>query len=681
MKRDPKTKSMIRTFLVYIAVLAVGILILVKAVLVQTKEGDELRALAEQMETRYDTVQASRGDILACDGSILSTDVPIFEVGINPSAIPDTIFKKGLDELCQKLAEMFPRKNVKQWKESISNAKKGNKKDYRLDANATLAQYHELEKCSIFHQGNKTMGLLKKDPRFIRIHPYDPLAGRIVGYIKKDKIVGLESAYDTILRGKDGLHKQRKIHDGDNNIWVPVEDENNIEVVNGNDIVTTIDIGIQDITERTLRDALIENNAYQGCAIVMDVKTGEIKALTNLQRDYSTNQCREDYNFALADGIEPGSTFKLASMLVLLEKHPELNVNTRNVNIGVAGSKLSFGGKPMADDHAINESGWVTIREVFEQSSNKGTAKLITDYFGNHPEEYIDGLYSLGLNQRLNTGILGEAAPEIKHPIHNKDVWWKTSLSRMSIGYEVKLSPLQILTLYNAVANDGRMMKPMFVKEVRKDGVTLQTIDPVVLNEHIASPRTIDTIQSMLQGVVLRGTAKRQNGTEYGIAGKTGTAKLYNEKTHSYEWINAEGRAERNYNVTFVGFFPAEQPVYSCIVVVNKAHRAAGTVAAPIFREIADRVYAIRIKGLIETPLEKDESKLVEYKPVTDPSQYAPMVVPDTKGMNVTDAIYLLENMGWITTFEGHGQVVQQSVPAGDSLRAGGLIKLTLARK
>lgn len=680
MRRDPKTSSVIRTFLIYIAVLAMGILILVKAVLVQTKEGDELRALAEQVETRFDTLQASRGDILASDGSLLATDVPFFEVGIDPSVIDSVTFYNGIDELSRQLAEMFPKRNAATWKKGLIEAKRKHRRYFLVDANVTLEQYRKMETFTILNRGNLKGGLSKSAPKFKRIHPYDPLAGRTVGYVNNGNLVGLESAYDTILRGQDGRHKQRHLH---HNIWIPIEDDNNIEAVNGNDIVTTLDISIQDIAERALRNAIVENKAEQGCAIVMEVATGEIKAITNLQRDKATDKCQELYNFALGVGIEPGSTFKLASMLVLLETYPELDINKRNVNIGKAHTPLTFSNKKMYDDHPVNENGLVTIREVFEQSSNKGTAKLITDYFGNNPERYINGLYNIGLNTPLNTGMAGEAKPYIKHPVFDKKNWSKTSLPWMSIGYELRLPPLQILTLYNAVANGGRMMKPMFVKEIRKEGVTLQTIEPVVLNEHIASPRTIDTVQSMMKGVVERGTAKALNGTEYGIAGKTGTAQLYNVEKKAYKWINAEGKWERDYNVTFVGFFPADQPVYSCIVVISKAKGrfySAGKVAAPAFKEIADKVYAIKIKGLIETPAKKLESDIA-YDPVIDPMMYEPLQVPDTKGMNVTDAVYLLENMGWVTSFEGYGQVVQQSVPAGDSLRPGGIIKLTLSKK
>lgn len=680
MRRDPKTSSVIRTFLIYIAVLAMGILILAKAVLVQTKEGDELRALAEQVETRFDTLQASRGDILASDGSLLATDVPFFEVGIDPSVIDSVTFYNGIDELSRQLAEMFPKRNAATWKKGLIEAKRKHRRYFLVDANVTLEQYRKMETFTILNRGNLKGGLSKSAPKFKRIHPYDPLAGRTVGYVNNGNLVGLESAYDTILRGQDGRHKQRHLH---HNIWIPIEDDNNIEAVNGNDIVTTLDISIQDIAERALRNAIVENKAEQGCAIVMEVATGEIKAITNLQRDKATDKCQELYNFALGVGIEPGSTFKLASMLVLLETYPELDINKRNVNIGKAHTPLTFSNKKMYDDHPVNENGLVTIREVFEQSSNKGTAKLITDYFGNNPERYINGLYNIGLNTPLNTGMAGEAKPYIKHPVFDKKNWSKTSLPWMSIGYELRLPPLQILTLYNAVANGGRMMKPMFVKEIRKEGVTLQTIEPVVLNEHIASPRTIDTVQSMMKGVVERGTAKALNGTEYGIAGKTGTAQLYNVEKKAYKWINAEGKWERDYNVTFVGFFPADQPVYSCIVVISKAKGrfySAGKVAAPAFKEIADKVYAIKIKGLIETPAKKLEADIA-YDPVIDPMMYEPLQVPDTKGMNVTDAVYLLENMGWVTSFEGYGQVVQQSVPAGDSLRPGGIIKLTLSKK
>lgn len=679
MKREPKTSCMIRTFLVYIGVLAVGATIIIKALLVQTREGDELRALAEQVETRFDTLWASRGDILASDGSVLATDVPIYEVGIDPSVIDDTAFYAGIDQLSQQLATMFPKRDAKTWKKGLVEAKTNNKRYFLVDLNVTLGQCQEMKTFAILNKGSLKGGLCMSQPKFKRNHPYGTLAERTIGYVSDDKLVGLESACDSILRGSNGRHKQRHLHHG---TWIPVEDVNNIDAINGNDVVTTIDISIQDIAERALRNAVVDNVAEQGCAIVMEVATGEVKAITNLQRDKKTNQCFEGYNFALGVGIEPGSTFKLASMLVLLETYPELNVNTRNVNIGRAHTPLTFSNKKMYDDHPVNEDGRVTIREVFEQSSNKGTAKLITDYFGNAPERYINGLYAMGLNTPLGTGMAGEAKPYIKHPVFNKNNWSKTSLPWMSIGYELRLPPLQILTLYNAVANGGRMMKPQFVKEIRKEGVTLETIEPVVLNEHIASKKTIDTLQSMMKGVVLRGTAKALKDTEYGIAGKTGTAQLYNVEKKAYKWINAEGRWERDYNVTFVGFFPADHPVYSCIVVISKAKGrfySAGKVAAPAFKEIADRVYATKIKGLIETePLTIRDA---EYHYDTNPILYDPMRVPNVQGMNISDAVYLLENMGWTTTFEGYGQVVHQSVPAGDSLRPGGLIELTMEKK
>lgn len=714
MKRDPKTRCLIRTFLVYLAVLAVGVLILVKAVMVQTKEGDELRALADQVETRFDTLQASRGDILACDGSLLATDVPIFEVGIDPQVIDDSVFNNGIDKLSQQLAQMFPKRTAERWKKGLIEARNNKKRYFLIDLNVTLGQYREMETFAILNKGNLKGGLTKSQPKFKRIHPYGSLAGRTIGYVNDDKLVGLESAYDSILRGQDGHHRQRHLHHG---VWIPIEDDNNIEAINGNDIVTTLDIGIQDIAERALRHAITENKAEQGCAIVMEVATGEVKAITNLQRDKETNRCQELYNFALGVGIEPGSTFKLASMLVLLENFPDLNINS-HINIG--SGPLVFSGKKMFDDHTIHSDGRVTIREVFEQSSNKGTAKLITDYFGAHPERYVNGLYAMGLNVPLGTGMAGEAKPYIKHPIYDKANWAKTSLPWMSIGYELRLPPLQILTLYNAVANGGKMMKPKFIREIKKEGITLETIEPVVLKEHIASQKTIDSIQSMMEGVVLRGTAKMLKGTEYGIAGKTGTAQLYNVEKKAYKWVNAEGRLERDYNVTFVGYFPDKHPVYSCIVVISKAKGrfySAGKVAAPAFKEIADRVYATKIKGMMdaEQPDAKKADSIVRHQSETapylqgigvayadhslgsewittsyskedgryvmEPMRFDSLRVPNLKGMNITDAVYLLENMGWNTAFEGYGKVIQQSVKPGDTLRPGGIITLTLEKQ
>ena len=704
---------MIRTFLVYIAVLAVGIAILVKAVMVQTKEGDELRALAEHVETRFDTLQASRGDILACDGSLLATDVPIYEVGIDPSVIDSALFFNNIDLLSQQLSHMFPKRSAERWKKGLLEAKSKNKRYFLVDLNVTLGQVREMQTFAILDQGRKG-GLSVSQPKFKRIHPYGSLANRTIGYVNDGKLVGLESACDSILRGQDGHRKQRHLHHG---VWIPIEDENNIEAVNGNDIVSTLDIGIQDIAERALRNTLIENKAEQGCAIVMEVATGHVKAITNLQRDKKTDRCQELYNFALGNGIEPGSTFKLASMLVLLENFPDLDINS-HINIG--SGPLVFSGKKMFDDHTIHSDGRVTIREVFEQSSNKGTAKLITDYFGAHPERYVNSLYNMGLNVPLGTGIAGEARPYIKHPILDKIHWSKTSLPWMSIGYELRLPPLQILTLYNAVANGGRMMKPLFVREIRKEGVTLEHIEPVVLKEHIASQKTIDSIQSMMKGVVLRGTAKMLRDTEYGIAGKTGTAQLYNVEKHAYKWVNAEGRLERDYNVTFVGYFPAEQPVYSCIVVISKAKGrfySAGRVAAPAFKEIADRVYATKIKGLVEaqTPSKSSADSTIRHQSevlpylqaldvpyadcslgsewvttayskndgqyVVEPVRFDSVRVPDVRGMNITDAVYLLENSGWNIAFDGYGKVIQQSVRPGDTLQPGRLITLTLGKK
>ena len=713
MSRDPKTSSLLRTFLMYFAALLVGVVIIVKAVLVQTKEGDELRKLAEQVETRFDTLQASRGDILADNGSLLATDVPIFEVGIDPQVIDDSIFNADIDQLSQQLAKMFPKRNAERWKKGLIDARNAGRRYFLVDLNVTLQQYREMETFAILNQGNLKGGLSKSQPKFKRIHLYGSLALRTIGYINDSIVVGLESAYDSLLRGTDGHRKQRHLHHG---VWIPVDDENNIEAVNGDDIVTTIDIGIQDIAERALRHALVENKAEQGCAIVMEVPTGHVKAITNLQRDKQTDRCQELFNFAIGNGIEPGSTFKLASMLVLLENFPDLNINS-HINIG--GGPLVFSGKKMSDDHTIHADGRVTIREVFEQSSNKGTAKLITDYFGAHPERYVNGLYNLGLNVPLGTGIAGEARPYIKHPILDKVHWSKTSLPWMSIGYELRLPPLQILTLYNAVANEGKMMKPMFVKEIRKEGVPIEKIEPVVIKEHIASQKTIDSIQSMMEGVVLRGTAKMLRGTEYGIAGKTGTAQLYNVEKKAYKWVNAEGRVERDYNVTFVGYFPAEKPVYSCIVVISKAKGrfySAGKVAAPAFKEISDRVYATKIKGMIEedAPEKTRIDSTIRYKTETspylaaaglsysdrslgsewvstayskedgqylvEPVQFDSVRVPDVKGMNITDAVYLLENRGWNIAFDGKGKVTQQSVKPGDTLLPGGLITLTLGR-
>jgi cell division protein FtsI (penicillin-binding protein 3) len=534
---------------------------------------------------------------------------------------------------------------------------------------------------------------------------------------EKGYYFGLEGAYNDYLKGQDGRRLVRRIHHGG---WIPVNSDDDVDAQNGDDVITTFDIKLQDIVENALRNTLTENKAEQGCAILMDVETGYVKALANLRLNHETNVYEESYNVALAERYEPGSVFKIASMVVLLSQK-DVNLDDK-VNIGTG--PIKFSNRTMKDDHNFAQGGVCTVQEVIEQSSNKGTAVLINKYFVTHPEKYVEGLYALGLNKKIGTGINGEAQPVIKHPDDKtkdgRKLWSKVSLPWMSIGYEVNVTPMHLITLYNAIANGGRMMKPQFVTEIRRGSQIVKQFEPIVLNEQIAGPEAIQKLRTMLEGVVIRGTAKRQfQGCVVNVAGKTGTAQYY-DRVQGYAY-HEPGIGRKLYNTTFVGYFPAEKPRYSCIVMVSRARGrfwAAGSVSAPGFREIAEKVYAMRIgtheddtlapvSPVSNEPIIVRHSKEATYlngidNPFNDyaingdwvtvqqtesgetdlrTAQLQPNLVPNLVGMDITDAVYLLENMGLKADFTGQGTITEQSLHAGDTLKANSVIHLKLEKK
>lgn len=487
--------------------------------------------------------------------------------------------------------------------------------------------------------------------------------------------------------------------------------------------MTTFDVNLQDIVESALNNTMVTNKAEQGCAILMDVETGYIRACANLKLNHENGKYEESYNFALAERYEPGSVFKIASMTVLFNQNPNIKL-TDIVNIGTG--PIVFSKRVMRDDHTFTKDGRATVAQVIEQSSNKGTAVLITKQFMAHPEKYVDGLYALGLNKKPGTGLAGEAPPIIKHPTDTdkkgNKLWSNVSLPWMSIGYEVNVTPMQIITLYNAIANNGKMMKPQFVSEIRHGNQTVEKFDPVVLNEQICPPEGVKMLQSMLEGVVQRGTAKRQLAdSNVKMAGKTGTAQ-YCHPNLGYSYRNPQ-TGRREYNTTFVGYFPADKPKYTCIIVVSRARGqfwAAGGVSAPGFREIAEKVYAMRL-GIEEDSISARYMADVDEKPTlmhqseaasflsgmeaqftdynTDGKEWVAInrnidgstridavelkddIVPNVIGMNITDALYLLESRGFNTTFTGEGVVNEQSLHPGDTIRGSRNMELKLARK
>ena len=721
MKLDPRSDTLWRTYLCYFLLLIVGIAIIVKIMIVQTKDSEELQELAKKQEYRVRTLEASRGNIFSSDGQLMATTIPVYDVFFDYKAVDSALLANNIDSLCLQMAQLFPKRTPKQWKDFFAEGIAKKNRHYKIALNISQAELRKMEDFVIFNQEkkNKYHGGIITEKKLRRNKPYKDLASLMLGMANEEKgfYFGLEGAYNDYLKGQDGRQLVRRIHHGD---WVPVDSEENVDAQNGDDVITTFDIKLQDIVENALRNTLTENKAEQGCAILMDVETGYVKALANLRLNHETGVYEESYNVALAERYEPGSVFKIASMVVLLSQK-DVNLDDK-VNIGTG--PIKFSNRTMKDDHSFAQGGVCTVQEVIEQSSNKGTAVLINKYFVTHPEKYVEGLYALGLNKKIGTGINGEAQPVIKHPDDKtkdgRKLWSKVSLPWMSIGYEVNVTPMHLITLYNAIANGGRMMKPQFVTEIRRGSQTVKKYEPIVLNEQIAGPEAIQKLKTMLEGVVIRGTAKRQfQGCVVNVAGKTGTAQYY-DRVQGYAY-HEPGIGRKLYNTTFVGYFPAEKPRYSCIVMVSRARGrfwAAGSVSAPGFREIAEKVYAMRIgtheddtlapvSPVSNEPIIVRHSKEASYlngidNPFNDyaingdwvtvqqtesgetdlrTAQLQPDLVPNLVGMDITDAVYLLENMGVKTEFTGQGTVKEQSLHAGDTLKANSIICLKLEKK
>ncbi|NOX86979.1 MAG: transpeptidase family protein [Chlorobi bacterium] len=693
-----------RVYLVYFFVLLFALLIVGKIIYIQVKEGDELRALAKTQELKVFTIDANRGNILDDKGNLLATSVPVFEIRMDVASpnIPDALFNQNVDALAAGLARVIGQKTRQQYKAILVKNRKKGRRYVWLGSKVTYDQLKELRKLPVFNRGRNAGGLIvNQTPR--RELPFKELAARTIGFESGNKkyLVGLEGAYSDILSGKNGQQVKRRINHGD---WVPVYDENDVEPRDGLDLQTTIDINIQDIAENALLRQLLNHKAFQGCAVVMEVKTGKIKAIANLTYDSTDGKYKESYNYAIGASIEPGSTFKLPNILVAIEKG---NVKLTDSVITGVGFEVIHG-VPVQDVHKI-KTGRITVRDVFEHSSNVGMAKIITRTFAEKPKIYTDALYEMGLNRPLGIDIKGEGRPLIKSP-EDKD-WWGTTLTVMAYGYEIRQTPLQTLTFYNAIANDGKMVKPRFVEAIKVGDEVKERFETEVINPQVVSPETVKIGQSLLEGVVSEGTAKNSfKNCGYKVAGKTGTAK-----------IASGGKYRRDYNATFVGYFPADDPKYSCIVSINRPTNGkyyGGSVAAPAFREISDKLYAttialhvnnqlaevdvpppmpedpvayddlqdiyaelnIKAADLITTEnwaVANNEEGQVIIEPADD--QFKRNVVPDVRGMKAKDAVFLLENKGLKTRISGRGFVRSQSVRPGTPLTKGRVIKLQLA--
>ena len=691
-----------RSGVMYIAIIIIAMGILARIFIIQFMEGDKWAEMGEEYVYKTDVVPANRGDILSDDGRLLASSSPYYSVYFDTrsTGMDQQTWTQGLDGLCDGLSKIIGLKSADAWKRDLTNARRNGERYYLIKRRVSHNTLKELKQLPVFENGRYKGGFIAETEN-MRIRPHMRLASRTIGYLTKGatgNVVGLEGAYDAELTGVSGSVLKQRLTGG---AWMPVNNKNSLEPRDGNDILTTINIDLQDVAETALEKQIVKQNAHHGVVVLMEVKTGDIKAMVNLELGEDGNYY-ESYNYAVGESTEPGSTFKLASFIAALED----GVIKLDDTIDTGAGQVRYYDKTIRDTRREGY-GKLSVKEIFEKSSNVGTAKIIYENYKGRPGDYVDRLYRMGLNEKLGIDIKGEGTPLIRYP--GDKYWSGISLPMMSHGYEVQMTPLQLLTFYNAVANSGRMMKPRIVREIQYHGETIKKINREVLNPAICSHSTIEKVRILLEGVVENGTAKNLDNDTYRIAGKTGTAQIANDKYGYKHGGNI------SYQASFVGYFPADNPVYSCIVVVNAPSNSVyygNLVAGPVFKEIADKVYATRF---FDTPQEPAHSPPKVKKGYADDTEYLladlgvmhkyggkekwiesfsdedtlrlkkleliENLVPNVIGMGLKDAIFLLENSGLKVTVQGRGRVVSQSLRPGVRIVPGSNINIELRNR
>jgi cell division protein FtsI (penicillin-binding protein 3) len=696
---EPKKDILWRIRLVYFVTALFAVSILMKVIYIQVAEGEHWREVARTATMRYASIDAARGDIRADDGRLLATSIPIYEIRMDMSqrVVSDEVFHGGLDSLALGLSRLFHDRSPGQYRAELLRGRREGDRYFLVKRNVSYNQLTRLRELPVFRLGRYRGGLIVSE-RTRREMPYRTLAARTIGYEREGVYVGLEGAYREYLEGTQGKRLMQRTSGGN---WMPINDDNEIQPKNGMDLITTINIRMQDFTENALRKQLSRYQASWGTAVIMETATGKIKAISNLTRN-SHGTYEETYNYAVGESAEPGSTFKLASVMALLEDglaSPGDTVHTGN-------GRTTYSGQVMRDAREGGH-GSITLQEAFALSSNVGISRFIYEAYHKNPQRFVDRIRGMGLDKPLGLEITGEGVPLFKDA--GSPGWSGTSLPWMSIGYELTMTPLQTLSLYNAVANGGRMMRPMMVEEIRQTGKVVKHFQPETIHRSVASQRTLETVREMLVEVVTSGTAKNIHTPAYQIAGKTGTAQVASDGTY-------RGQDGVTYQASFAGYFPAEDPRYSGIVVIYNPRGwiyTGSQVAAPVFREIADKIVATEVIR----PGQQDDTPLLAHLPsfrnghledirhiyeafdcrLNDQAQTAwgstqvrsdtvslqdktmmENLVPDVTGMGLRDALYLLENAGMRVRFSGRGTVRRQSIQPGLRISPGSVITLEL---
>ncbi len=692
-----------RITLIYLLLLVFALVVIAKMVSVQKIKNDRWEQIQDNLSQNTIIVSPDRGNICADDGSVLATSVPGYYVRIDlASEGVRKVYNKESDSLAYYLSRFFGNGSKADYNRKLNEAFRQKNRGYMLTPRKIdYTELQQVKKFPILRRGRYGGGLIiEKENR--RVNPLGILALRTLGGLNKGALggihgavgyTGLEGSFEEYLKGTDGISYKQNL----SGRWV---ERIEIEPEDGMDIITTLNVKIQDITESALYKQIQNFNADWATAVVMEVGSGDVKAIANLGKrngDYF-----ETDNFALGPRgcYEPGSTFKLMSLMAALEDGV---IDTSDV-YDTGNGQWFKSGRKISDTHG---NGKITVKQIFEKSSNIGVAKIITEHYEKNPKKYVDRIYSFGINKPLGLDINGEGQPLFKYP--GDSDWWGTTLAGMSYGYETKMTPIQILTFYNAVANNGKMVKPRLVAEVREKGVLVKKYKTEVLNPRVASRETIAKAKDMLKGVCTEGTGKGLNNDYFSIAGKTGTARVA---------TSSQGYNAGMYLASFVGYFPADDPKYSMIVTFNNPRGGGyygGSVAGPVFKQIAEKVYAFEMlkekpieeenddklhlpdikKGQSESILEVVDALNLRHIKGNPDTEWANIEVKDDKititgtqvhadrvpnvqGMGASNAIYLMEKAGLNVRISGIGKVKKQSLTPGGKYIKGQTVLLTL---
>ena len=706
---DIKKDILWRVYLCFIGIVLLGAVVLGRAFYIQRFEGTFWKSMGDSLHQKFMPLDAERGTIYSEDGNMLSTSVPIFDVYVDFGA--DGLrekdgqrFKNNIDSLSFNMAKLFKDKTAADYKKEMQLAYKNNDRYYPLKKKISFVEYAQLRDFPLVRQGRNKSGFII-DLRDKRINPYVLLANRTIGLSRDNakKNVGIEQSYDSLLRGTTGQRLMRYVAGA----YMPVEGVE-VEPENGKDIVTTLDTYMQDVAENALMKMLVGNNSLHGTAIVMETATGKIKAIANLGKQPNGTYI-EDLNYGIGKATEPGSIFKLATLISLIE---DKYVDKNSIVDCEGGSKYFYGLK-IKDSHL--GAGAVTVKDAFAHSSNVAFAKLADQYYHTQPSKFIDHLHTFRLDTLTGIDITASSGrPTIKKPTNRS--WANTTIPYMAHGYEELVTPLHMLMLYNAVANNGKMMKPYLVKAVREYGIDIKTIQPQVLVEKICSDETLAQVRECLGAVVdsLHGTGhKILFDSTYAIAGKTGTAVTALDN-------KGYNKGNKIYQASFIGYFPANQPKYTMAVVIQNSNESkliyGADVSGTVFKEISDKIYGRYLSNKKYTAPSVSDTLLYNYYgmrnelnsifgtlkiPFTDSAnggywramslknnmamlQFpadaagATMAAPNVTGMGLKDAVYLAENKGLKVVATGRGRVISQSILPGTTFKKGQTITLFL---